>query len=104
MSGHYKDEFEKRFKIVVSIFFDAVTLIIVLLCFYLINYAVKFLGFENEIVALVIHEYIHPIMLLSIFSISIINIFHEHLPKKKDSKARFEIIHDNDKSDKLNKH
>lgn len=102
MSGYYKDEFEKRFKIIVNIFFDTVILIIVLLCFYFINYVLKILGFENEVVALVIHEYIHPIMLLSIFGVSIINIFQEHLPKKKDSKTRFEIIHDDDENNKLN--
>ena len=97
MSGYYKNEFEKRFKIIVNILFDTLILIIVLLCFHFINYVLKILGFENEIVALVIHEYIHPIMLLSIFGVSLINIFQEHLPKKKDSKPRFEIICDDDK-------
>ena len=97
MSGYYKNEFEKRFKIIVNILFDTLILIIVLLCFHFINYVLKILGFENEIVALVIHEYIHPIMLLSIFGVSLINIFQEHLPKKMDSKPRFEIICDDDK-------
>lgn len=96
MSGHYRNELEKSLKIVVSIFLDTGIIITLLLCFYLINYVTKILGFENETVALVLHEYIHPIMLLSIFGVSIINIFQEHLPKN-DSKSRFELIHDNDK-------
>lgn len=95
MFDHYKDEFGKRSIIMVSIFFDTITLIFVLICFYIINIMIKILGFENEIISSIIHGYIHPIMLLSISCVSIINIFHEHLPKG-DSKPRFELIKDKD--------
>lgn len=54
MSGHYRNELEKSLKIVVSIFLDTGIIITLLLCFYLINYVTKILGFENETVALVL--------------------------------------------------
>ncbi|MCK5723024.1 MAG: hypothetical protein KAI84_10840 [Gammaproteobacteria bacterium] len=98
MLDEYKNEFIKRFSIAVSILFDTIILIFVLLCFFLINYVAKILGFENEIVSSIIHEFIHPILLLSIFGISILNILHEHLPKR-DSKTRFELIHETDTND-----
>lgn len=94
----YKNEFKKRLNIIVSISYDTVIIIFVLFCFYLINYVAKVLGFENETVSSLIHGIIHPVLLLSIFSISIINIFHEHMPSK-DSKTRFEIIHETDAND-----
>ncbi len=99
MLDEYKAEFRKRFSIAVSIFFDTIILIFILFCFFLINYTTKLLGFENEIISSIIHDFIHPILLLSICGISIINIFHEHLPKG-DSKPRFELIHETDVNDK----
>ena len=99
MLDEYKAEFRKRFSIAVSIFFDTIILIFVLFCFFLIDYTTKLLGFENEIISSIIHDFIHPILLLSICGISIINIFHEHLPKG-GSKPRFELIHETDINDK----
>jgi len=99
MLNEYKAGFRKRFSIILSILFDTITLIFILFCFFLINYTIKLLGFENEIISSIIHDFIHPILLLSICGISIINIFHEHLPKG-DLKPRFELIHETDINDK----
>lgn len=99
MLAEYKAEFRKRFSIAVSIFIDTMLLIFMLSCFFFINYTTKLLGFENEIISSIIHDFLHPILLLSICGISIINIFHEHLPKG-DSEPRFEIIHETDVNDK----
>ena len=99
MLDEHKAGFRKRIGIILSIFFDTVILIFILLCFYIINYTTKLLGFENEIISSIIHDFIHPILLLSICGISIINIFHEHLPKG-DSEPRFELIHETDVNDK----
>ena len=88
-----KAEIEERFNIVISIMLDAITIIVLLVCIYVVDYITRFLGFENEIIASILSHYIHPIMLLSIFFVSIINILHRHLPKP-NSDSSIELIYE----------
>ena len=90
---NYRDEIEERLNIIMSILLDTITIIVLLVCMYAIDYITRFLGFENEIIASILNHYIHPIMLLSVFFVSIINILHRHLPKP-DPDSRIELIYE----------
>lgn len=92
---NYKDEIEERINIIISILLDAVTIIVLLFSIYVIDYITRFLGFENEIIVSILDHYIHPIMLISVFCVSIINIFRRHLPKP-DPDSRLELIYEDD--------
>ena len=95
MFEKYKDEIEEHINIIVNILLDTITIIVLLFCFYLIDFVTRFLGFDNEIIASILNIYVHPIMLLSIFCVSIINILHKHLPKTP-ADSRIELLHEDD--------
>lgn len=98
MRDYFKNDFLKRFRIIANILFDTLIIITILFCLYAIDYIVKILGYENEIIGSMLHDYMHPILLFCISSISIINIFYDSLGSK-DSNPRFELIYETSEND-----
>ena len=76
-----------------DILLDAFTMIVLLGCFYAIDLVIIYCGFENELISKILHNFTHPIMLLSFFTISIIKIFNDYLPKPS-ADSRFEFVHE----------
>jgi membrane protein YdbS with pleckstrin-like domain len=75
----------------VALIFDTLLIILMLLCFFVIDHVIHYCGFENEMITTILHIIVHPVVLLVFFFIFIINILKDHLfNNEKDS--RFEIL------------
>ncbi len=95
MIEELKQQAEEAILLAFCIFTDTLIVIFALVCFYLIEYITHILGFENQMVSSLLHQWAHPAVLLSLVAISIINILYRFVPRN-NSDSRFEIVQMNE--------
>lgn len=87
----------ERIQMLIDILFDLFIMIALLFGFYIIDLVLIYCGFEHNLISKMLHNFIHPVMMLSFFSISIMRIFNDYLPKPSPD-SRFEFMYEDDEN------
>jgi hypothetical protein len=93
-----KKAFYKHVEMAFHILFDTFLIILMLVCFKIIDYVLHYFGFQNDIISSVLHNIIHPVTILVFFMIFVVNVLKEYLPKGA-AEPRFEVVQINEDED-----
>jgi hypothetical protein len=86
----YSEDFNKFVATVLLIIYHILFLVLVIVGSWFIDNLIKFLNYGHSPITGLLENYLDPIMLLSLFAISIVTIYRVNFPR--DSNPRLELV------------